>query len=164
MISRTAEYALRAAVHLAGAQGAPRTTRQIAAATRVPGPFLSKVLQSLGRAGLVRAQRGLHGGFSLAKPADEISVLAVVNAVDPLERIVSCPLGLPEHEGTLCPLHARLDRAAAQVEQAFATTPLAEIIGKAAGGQSIGCQFPEVAPEPSVGGTPSRGRVKRATS
>ena len=65
MISQTAEYALRAIVYLAG-QELPQTTQQIAATTRVPAGYLSKVLQALARGGLVHSQRGLHGGFTLA--------------------------------------------------------------------------------------------------
>ena len=58
MISQTAEYALRAIVFLAD-QAEPRTTQQIAAATRVPPSYLSKVMQALSRARVVHSQRGL---------------------------------------------------------------------------------------------------------
>ncbi|NUQ01687.1 MAG: Rrf2 family transcriptional regulator, partial [Armatimonadetes bacterium] len=94
MISQTAEYALRAIVCLAAQPEGRLTTPQIAGATRVPAGYLSKVLQLLGRAGLVRSQRGLGGGFVLARPAELISVLDVVNAVDPIQRITGCPLEL----------------------------------------------------------------------
>ena len=75
MFSLTTEYALRAAVWLAEKQGLPQTTQQIASATCVPVNYLSKVLQSLGKAGLVRALRGKHGGFELAKSPSSTSVL-----------------------------------------------------------------------------------------
>ena len=72
MISRTAEYALRAVVVLGSSPGGPLTTHQIAEQTRVPSGYLSKVLQALGRAGLVEAERGLRGDCpgSLAGRAD----------------------------------------------------------------------------------------------
>ena len=63
MISQTAEYALRAVVFLSMNVDAAFTTQQIAVATKVPAAYLSKVMQSLVRAGLVRSQRGLGGGF-----------------------------------------------------------------------------------------------------
>lgn len=130
MISQTVEYALRAAVYLADQAPDARTTDQIAAVTRVPPAYLSKVLQSLARAGLVSSQRGLHGGFVLAKGADQLTVLEVVNAVDPIRRIRKCPLGIATHGSNLCPLHRRLDDALASVEQAFAQSTLAEILAE----------------------------------
>ena len=128
MISRTAEYALRAIVCLADRAEPALTTQELARVTRVPAGYLPKVLQALGRAGLVTSQRGLHGGFALSRPPEEISVLAVINAVDPLQRIRKCPLGIAGHGHKLCPLHKRLDDATAMVEQAFAETTIAELL------------------------------------
>lgn len=58
MLSQTAEYALRAIVYLAGRDGKPVTAQNLAAAARVPADYLSKVLRTLGRTGIVLAQRG----------------------------------------------------------------------------------------------------------
>src|SRR5262245_23280543 len=80
MFSQTTEYALRVMVFLAGLNGTTATTRQIAAATRVPEGYLAKILQSLGRAGLIKAQRGLHGGSVLARDPAELTVLDVIDA------------------------------------------------------------------------------------
>lgn len=128
MVSRTAEYALRAIVYLADQKGKALTTQQIAEATQVPAGYLSKVLQALGRAGLVLSQRGLHGGFTLGQDAAEISVLTVVNAVDPIQRIRQCPLGVSSHSQRLCPLHHRLDSAMEMVEHAFGETSVAALL------------------------------------
>lgn len=141
MLSQTVEYALRAAVYLADQAPAPRTTEQIAAITKVPQAYLSKVMQSLARAGLVNSQRGLRGGFVLAKSTDKISILEVVNAVDPIQRIHTCPLGIPTHGTNLCALHRRMDHALATVEKAFAETTLAEVLSDP--GESIPlCSMP----------------------
>lgn len=128
MISQTAEYALRAVVCLADHAGKPLVTPQIAKMTHVPAGYLSKVLQMLGRAEVVRSQRGLHGGFLLARPAEDITVLDVVNAVDPVKRIGCCPLGIKAHGEGLCALHRRLDDATAAIEKAFDDTTIAEIL------------------------------------
>jgi Rrf2 family protein len=130
MISQTVEYALRAVVHLADQAPAGRTTDQIAEATRVPKAYLSKVLQSLVRGGVVHSQRGLHGGMTLVRTPEELTILEVVNAVEPIGRIRECPLGLPTHGVRLCPLHRRLDNALAMVEDAFRRTTLAEVLAE----------------------------------
>src|SRR3954466_15208451 len=119
MFSQTLEYALRIVVYIAGAGGKPATTRQIALATHVPESYLSKVLQGLSRAGLVRSQRGLHGGSVLARPADQITLYDVIQSVAPIRRITTCPLGLKSHGANLCPVHRRLDDAYAMIEQTF---------------------------------------------
>lgn len=130
MISQTAEYALRAITHLAFNAGAPQTNKQISESTRVPMPYLSKVLQGMTRAGLVRSHRGLHGGFTLARPADRVNVYDVIEAVDPMQRIRTCPLGLVAHGMNLCPLHRRLDDAMELVERAFRESSIAEVISE----------------------------------
>lgn len=128
MFSQTVEYALRAVMALAEHAPAARTTDQLATATRVPKAYLAKVLQALTRGGLVQSRRGVGGGTSLARPPEKITILEVVNAVEPVQRIESCPLGLAAHGARLCPLHRRMDQALASVEQAFARTTLAEVL------------------------------------
>ncbi len=128
MISQTAEYALRAIAYLAKRPDDPRITREIAEATQVPGDYLAKVMQTLVKAGLVKSRRGLGGGFTLERSPEAISILDVVNAVDPLQRILSCPLDLPEHRDSLCPLHRRLDQAMADIEKALGAATIADIM------------------------------------
>lgn len=134
IVSRTAEYALRAVVHLAAAEGETisQTVGQIAAGTQVPVGYLSKVLQSLSRAGLIVSQRGLGGGFRLAKAPAGTSILEVVQAIEPMERLTTCPLGLEAHGTNLCPLHRRLDDAMALIEAQFRATSIAELLDESA--------------------------------
>ena len=87
-------------------------------------------LQALSRAGIVRSQRGLGGGVSLAQSPEKLTILSVLNAVEPLQRIRTCPLGLSAHGVHLCPLHRRLDNALAMVEEAFGATTLAEVLAE----------------------------------
>ncbi len=133
-ISQTAEYALRAVVRIATGGGAPVTTREIADSTRVPADYLSKVLQMLARGGIVQARRGQGGGFVLTRSPEELTILDVVGAVDPIRRIRTCPLGLPEHRDRLCPLHRRLDAALEAVEASLGATTVAEIMREGGGG------------------------------
>src|SRR5262249_16299528 len=124
MFSQTVEYALRAVAHLAQEAPEPRTTEQIAAVTRVPKAYLSKILQHRRDRGIVHSQRGLGGGMTLTKRPAQLTILEVVNAVEPIGRIRQCPLGLAAHGVRLCPLHKRLDNALALVEDAFRKTTL----------------------------------------
>ena len=142
MFSQTAEYALRAVVWLAGNPDAPSTTQQIARATRVPPDYLSKVMQALGRADIVQAQRGKKGGFSLAAPASAISILDVLNAVDPMKRIRTCPLSLKGHGANLCPLHRRLDNAMDHIELAPRPSPRLRRSVRSCPKPSDACQAP----------------------
>jgi Rrf2 family nitric oxide-sensitive transcriptional repressor len=137
MLSQTVEYALRAMVVLAKADDSARTARAVADIAKVPLDYLFKVMQSLSRAGLVIAQRGKRGGFSLARGPAQITILDVVNAVDPLGRIDSCPLKLKSHEFRMCALHRRLDSALAIMEQAFASTTLSELLESSDGVQPL---------------------------
>jgi Rrf2 family nitric oxide-sensitive transcriptional repressor len=130
MISQTLEYALRAAVHLAGEAGS-RTTADIAIATRVPTAYLAKVLQQLARAGIVRGQRGPSGGFVLKMAPEKVTMWHVMDAVEPLRRIRECPLDLKTHKSRLCPLHRTLDEAIANLEKTFKGITIAQLIGDA---------------------------------
>lgn len=127
MITQTTEYALRAIVDLSFHAGESRTTQQIADATRVPTGYLAKVLKQLSRHGIVRAQRGLHGGFTLEHHPEELSLYDVIEAVDPPKRIHKCPLDIEAHRIRLCPLHQRLDDALAMVERVFRETTIADV-------------------------------------
>ncbi len=127
VLSQTAEYALRAMVFLAMKE-AGATTEQIAHTTKVPSGYLSKILQQLGRSKLVVSQRGIGGGFVLSRASESISILVVINAVAPIEKMTSCPLGVQTHEINLCPLHKRISEAISTVEAAFAQTTLSELV------------------------------------
>ena len=128
MFSLTIEYAMRAMVALAAGNGQSMTTRQIADTMKVPQSYLSKVLQSLVRAGLVYSTRGLKGGFVLARGPEELNMMQILNAVSPYKRIETCPLDMDEHSSDLCPLHRRLDAAMGMVQDAFEGTTLAELL------------------------------------
>lgn len=139
MFSSTTEYALRASVFLASLKGESASSERISDATKVPPGYISKVMRDLVVARLVESQRGPNGGFTLARDPAAITVLDVVNAVTPLQRIESCPLGNPTHLN-LCPLHKRLDEAITSIQDAFRKTTLAEVSTPAKpGGKSPQC-------------------------
>lgn len=62
------------------------------------------------------------------RPPSEITVLDIINAVDPIQRIKGCPLGLESHRGRLCGMHMRLDRAMKLVEETLEQSTIADIL------------------------------------
>ena len=99
-ISMKSRYAVRALTELARreetAPGKPVRLGDIAHSRDMPLQFLEQVFSALRRAGVVRSRRGAAGGYSLARPAAEISVLEVVAALDGVPSPAECTQGLCE--------------------------------------------------------------------
>ena len=94
MISRTAEYAIRAMVALRShAAGGPMLAREISKQTGIPQNYLSKIMHSLGRAGLVSSVRGPGGGFQLRKPAKPVTAYEIVALFEDVGSRRRCFLG-----------------------------------------------------------------------
>lgn len=127
MVSQTVEYAMRAMVRLSDEAERPHSVKEVSTRAQIPGPYLSKLLQILASAGLVYAYRGRKGGYVLARPAEAITVLDIVTAVDPVKRIRTCASGAHHEDGGLCLFHQRMDEAAATVERGFASVSLADL-------------------------------------
>jgi Rrf2 family transcriptional regulator, iron-sulfur cluster assembly transcription factor len=105
--SRSAEYAIRAFVHLAQVQeGKYEMVKNIAEQEQIPAHFLAKILQQLARKGLLRSSKGPTGGFSLRVPAAEISLLDIVSALDGIQEYERCASGLEEcNKDMPCSMH-----------------------------------------------------------
>ncbi|MBX3321514.1 MAG: Rrf2 family transcriptional regulator [Phycisphaeraceae bacterium] len=128
MLSQTTEYALRAMVWLAYTENELVPTSTLAERTLVPFNYLAKVLHSLAQANLIEGRRGVGGGYKLSRSADQISILDIVNAISPVHRIDSCPLGIAAHGTRLCPLHRKLDGAIASLIETFKDVSLLELL------------------------------------
>ncbi len=128
MISLSAEYALRAAVCLAAAERATLTNHDIAVAACIPPGYLAKVLHVLVRGGIVTSQRGLKGGFVLARPPSDITCLDIVHVADGIQHVGRCPLGVKCQGAALCALHRRLDQVISSAEGMLADSTLADIL------------------------------------
>lgn len=82
-LTKLADYAVRAVVHLGGKKpGELATTDEISVANMIPRAFLAKVMQALCKGGLVVAHRGKSGGFALAKDGKDITVRQIVESVE----------------------------------------------------------------------------------
>ncbi len=93
------DYGMRALLELAS-QGAPTTGETLASAQGLPVKFLAAILNDLRRAGLVLSQRGLEGGYRLARPASQITVADVMRALDgPLAEVRGLRPEMANYEG-----------------------------------------------------------------
>jgi Rrf2 family protein len=91
-VTARGDYAVRAALELAAADGMTRKVAQLAAAQDIPPRFLENILLALRRAGLVQSRRGADGGFRLARPPDAITLADVLRAVEgPLANVQGVP-------------------------------------------------------------------------
>lgn len=127
LLPQTAEYALRAVLHIASHESPARVT-QIATAIGVPQNYLAKTLNQLVRVGILASTRGPAGGFQLAMPAEEITLERIVSAFTGM-RVRRCLLGLGTcGEVQDCAAHARWSPLGAQVREFFATTRVTDLL------------------------------------
>jgi len=106
-LTRAADYAVRVMIHLATLPANERTLLpSLARATGTPESFLSKILQALGRAGLVASRRGQSGGFEILPPGRVASVRAVIEAIDgPIGLNICLVSGASCNRKSFCPAH-----------------------------------------------------------
>ena len=105
--SRSAEYAIRAFMHLATVPpGKYAMVKHIAETSDIPTHFLAKILQQLARKGFLRSSKGPTGGFALRKPAEEITMIELVESIDGLTDYRRCPGGMTEcNDDQPCGMH-----------------------------------------------------------
>jgi len=132
-LTRAADYGVRVVIHLATLPAGTRVKRDsLAAAADVPPHFLSKVLQLLGRARLIVAHRGTSGGFSLAVPAEQLTVLRVLEAVEgPIQLNVCLTDGTGCNRQAWCPAHPVWLEAQAALTQVLKSASIAKLAREA---------------------------------
>jgi len=107
LFSKKCEIGLQAVLYLSTEEeGDLFNAFQVSGKVKQPKEFVSKVLQILTSSGIVGSKKGKNGGFFLAKPAEEIRLIEIVEAIDGLEVFEKCVLGFPECGDTHpCPVH-----------------------------------------------------------
>jgi Rrf2 family iron-sulfur cluster assembly transcriptional regulator len=128
--SRTTDYGLRAALEVARAPRGTLVTRHaIAGATDAPASVLAQSLAGLVRAGILDGQAGPRGGYSLARPADDVTIYDVIAAIDPNDHEQRCVLrdGACSWEGP-CPFHAFLVEAQERFIDTLKAHTLADVL------------------------------------
>jgi FeS assembly SUF system regulator len=130
-ISKIADYGIVLTTRMARvAGGHPRAVRDLAAETGIPQPTASKVLKGLARQGLVESHRGAHGGYRLARTAEQISVADVISALEGPIAVTECTSsvesGQCDHEG-VCEVQVSWQQINAAVRGALASVTLADM-------------------------------------
>ena len=128
-LTRAADYAARVMIHLAGLPTGTRTSRSaLAEAAECPEQFLSKVLQSLTRAGLVISHRGNTGGFELPELHRRASLLQVVEAIEgPMRLNVCLSSNSACSRQSWCPAHPVWDRAQRAMVDVLANASIGDL-------------------------------------
>lgn len=133
MLSQTGEYALRALVHLAhrgDGSGTLIQAEETADALGVPRSYLSKILHTLARAGLLESSRGPGGGFRLAEAAEEVPLARIVQIFDPhlLAEERRCLMGREVcSDADACPAHEHWKDVSGRVQAFFQNTTLGDL-------------------------------------
>jgi Rrf2 family protein len=128
MVTRAADYALRATLALAGVPpGARVCLNELAGDCDVPPAFLYKVLGSLARSGLVLAHRGVIGGYELTDRARSATVLDVVEAVGGLPAVNACVMTGGCHRSPACAAHPIWIEAQAGLRAVLASARIADL-------------------------------------
>lgn len=148
--SHTVGYAVLALSCIGSWKGEWVLSKAVHDCTGVPMPYLRKILFQLSKKGLILTKRGYHGGFALARPPEEISLLEVIRAVEP-ERATDCVLGLPGcSDATPCPVRSFWIGAWAKVEAKLDRLTLADAaksVRAARWGKLAVCPPPDYVPK-----------------
>ena len=131
-LTRRGDYAVRATLALARSDEDRRSARSIAEEMAIPVQFVPQVMGDLVRAGLVEAVPGRTGGYRLARPADSISLLDVIEAVEGDSRRQTCVLrgGPCGRDGVLCDVHSVFFEAQDALLRPLGDTKLAAIAAR----------------------------------
>jgi FeS assembly SUF system regulator len=151
-MSKLADYGTVVLTAIARAPQNLQSAAELAATLRVPAPTVAKVLKILTREGLVVSVRGAKGGYLLARPADEISIAEIVNAMEgPLGMTECCTTpGLCAQEGG-CPTRANWQWVNQLILQTLERVTLAHMLAPAPGTVDVSAL------------KPARGRKRAAT-
>jgi len=127
--SRSAEYAIRAFVYLAGVPKDKYVmVKTIAQESGIPSHFLAKILQQLARKGFLRSSKGPTGGFCLSRDPEDITLLEIVDAIDGLADFQRCPSGLDQcNDEAPCGMHDSWKELRSRIIEYLEDTTIADV-------------------------------------
>jgi Rrf2 family cysteine metabolism transcriptional repressor len=136
-LSTRAEYGIRVLVALARAEGCgPQSLTAVARAEKLPHAYLEQLVRDLRRAGLVTATRGKTGGYTLARAAEQVSLVEAVRALD--GPLLEMPCAGPQNLEVCdrpqdCSVHTVFQRVHQSLEDTLSATSLADVVAEAGG-------------------------------
>jgi Rrf2 family protein len=129
-LTRNGEYAVRAVLFLASrTPGRPVLITEISESQEVPKSYLSKIMQQLVHSGLVRSRRGINGGFTLARPAESITLKETIEAVEGPIHLNVCLIRKGEcHRDDFCPVHPVWQEAQRRLSEVLDGKTMADLV------------------------------------
>lgn len=129
-LTRDGEYAVRAVIHLSSQpEGTVSLISEIAETQEVPKSYLSKIMQHLVKSGLVKSRRGAKGGFTLARPASEITLRETIEALEGPIFLNVCLIKRGEcHRDDLCPVHPVWKEAQRKLVEVLDSKTMADLV------------------------------------
>jgi FeS assembly SUF system regulator len=128
-MSRLTDYGIVLLTHLAGEPGAVHNARELAVRAGLPLPVVSKILKALTREGFLLSQRGAKGGYTLARPPEQITVVSVIDALEGPIALTECGVhpGACERE-TRCAVRAPWQQINHAVRRTLEGVRLSELL------------------------------------
>lgn len=132
LLSQTAHYALRAVYYLVSSGDSKwHLTKEVAEITKIPAPYLARILSNLAKHGILQSRTGMGGGFSVSEEGFNTSLYDVVAQFDNLEKICNCVFGFSEYcsndEDSKCILHDKWADLKKQLIETFKNCTLKDL-------------------------------------
>lgn len=140
MFSTSCHYGLQAMLYIAfhASEGENIDLNQIASEQDIPKHFLSKILQLLVKQKLLVSMKGPTGGFRLSKPADSITLIEIIDAIDGMAVFTQCGIGFKQcDDDHPCPIHEEYKGVRNRVRNLFESKTLKELTEDVQSGDSI---------------------------
>lgn len=133
MLSHTSKYAIRALIYLELYSNAEKKVgiKEISSKLDIPSPFLGKILQVLVKQNFLNSSKGPHGGFYLKRPAIDISLMEVIDAIDGSESFEICVIrNAPCDHKNPCSMHHKMAPLWNEMRRVFTTETIADLVSE----------------------------------
>jgi len=130
MLSNTSKYAIRAVIYLALFASSEKRAgiREISNKLDIPTPFLGKILQMLAKHNILSSSKGPHGGFSLKRPAMDISIMEIIEIIDGTDLFDTCVIRTTKcNTDEPCSLHDKIAPLREKMKSLYMNETIADL-------------------------------------